>query len=335
MFRQTVAMLDESNPEHHAALGYALIYQSRHEYFLDHDAKEITQRGLALLEPLKEYSGIVTGYITLGDFTSARGDFTKAKEIYAAALGLVRTYGSPSDIGYILNRLSIAERELGSLSEVCALMNPTLKELRELGDLGNLTFGLTIFGSYLVDNNRLDEGEKLLLESLDIGQKTAIVPVPTLSDLSRLAYKRGNFEQAETFAQEVYETASKVGDEGFKATALAIRGGVKLAQGHLGEAEQLIVESLRLGWVANISLVVSNSLVFLADLSIAKGNIKQAVTWLSFLSRYPVMEKRDRDEAIKLLEEMKNQLSARDFTQAQEESKSLTLEGIVTEILET
>jgi DNA-binding SARP family transcriptional activator/tetratricopeptide (TPR) repeat protein len=334
MFKQAVAALDESNPEHHAALGYALIQQAWHEDFLERDTNEITQRGLALLEPLNEYPGIVTGYITLGDLTFARGDFTKAQEICTAALGLARTYGTPSDIGWVLNRLAIIQRELGSFSEVSALIDPTLKELRELGDTLTLSYVLTAFGAYLVYNNKLDEGELLLLESLDLGQKIAIVPPPTLTDLARLAYKRGDFQRAETFAQEAFETASKFANEFMKATSLAILGRVKLAQGQLGDAEYFMIESLRLGWIADTPLAVSHTLVFLAELNIAKRSVKQGVTLLSFLSHYRVIVKRDRNEVLKLLEKAKEHLSPRAFSQAQEASKSLTLEQIVTGILE-
>jgi DNA-binding SARP family transcriptional activator/tetratricopeptide (TPR) repeat protein len=334
MFKQAVAALDESNPEHLAVLGYALTHQARREFFLDHDAKAITQRGLALLEPLKEYPGMVTGYITLGDFTLARGDLAKAKEIYTEVLSLARTYGSPSEIGWVLNRVVVIARELGSFSEVSALMNPTLKELSELGDLLNLRFGLTILGSYLVDNHQLDEGEKLLLEGLAVGRKTAIVPVPALTDIAKLAYKRGDFQRAETFAQEAYEIASKINEEDFKTVNLAILGRVKLAQGHLAEAEHLLLKSLRLGWVVNMPFNVVHALVCLAELNIAQGQVKQAVTLLSFLSGYKIIGKRDRDEALKLLEKAKAQLSPRAFTQAQEASKSLKLEQIVTGILE-
>ena len=64
MFKQAVAAYDESNPEHHAALGYALIYRAWFEHRLDYKADsiiELTQRGLALLQPLNEYPGILRG----------------------------------------------------------------------------------------------------------------------------------------------------------------------------------------------------------------------------------------------------------------------------------
>jgi DNA-binding SARP family transcriptional activator len=337
MFKRAVAVLDERNPAHHAALGYALIHQTDFALYLD-DADieasiEIIQRGLALLEPLAEYPGIFTGKNTLVILLWEQGKFAEAKVIMSATLDMAKAYGEPSDIGDILIHLALEEKELGTFSEVSVLMHTTLAELRELGDVVSLMTSLTIFGSYLVDNEKLDEGEKLIRESLALARQSGWYAHGTLADLARLAYKRHNFEEAANFAQESFERASKHANEFMKATNLAILGRVKLAEGHLVEAEQLLLES-RLGWFGKKPLAVSHSLVFLAELNIARGNIKQAVTWLSFLSHYKVIEKRDRDEAVKILEKTKEQVSARDFTEAQEESKTLKLETIVAEILE-
>ncbi len=338
MFKRAVASLDESNPAHHAALGYALIHQTDFALYLD-DADieasiEIIQRGLALLEPPAEYPGIFTGKLSLDTLLCGQGKFAEAKVIMSAALTLARIYGEPSDIGDILTHLGVVEREVGTFSEVIALMHPTLGELRELGDITSLSVGLTVFGSYLVDNGKLAEGEKLIRESLALARQADWYSLGTLADLARLAYKRHHFEEAANLAQEAFERASKKANVFMKASNLAILGRVKLAQGQLAEAEQLLVESLRLGWFGKKPLTVSHSLVFLAELDIARSHLKQAVTLLSFLSHYKVIEKRDRDEAIKILEKIKEQVSARDFTQAQEESKTLKLETIVAEILE-
>ena len=60
-----------------------------------------------------------------------------------------------------------------------------------------------------------------------------------------------------------------------------------------------------MAWDANMPFAVSYSLLCLAELNIAKGHAMQGVSLLSFLSRYQVIEKPDRDEALKLLEAAK------------------------------
>jgi ATP/maltotriose-dependent transcriptional regulator MalT len=154
----------------------------------------------------------------------------------------------------------------------------------------------------------------------------------TLNELATLAYKRGDFEGAETLAKGVYERTSKLTMEYLKSPALAFQGRIKLAQGRLKEARKLMLESLNMAWSTKTRVPVTYVLVCLSEFSLATGQVKQAVMWLTFLYHYPSMEQ--RDEAFQVLEKAKAQLSPQEFAQAQEESKSLTLETIVTGILE-
>jgi DNA-binding SARP family transcriptional activator len=340
-FKRVAETLDKANPKHHAALGYALIQQVwiESEYNIGNAASklEMTRRGLELLEPLQAYSGILQGKINLSAVARGQGEFAKQKDILTSALDLARTYGRPQDISAILEELVMAERELDSFAEASASIERILEELRELGDTLSLSFALTASGAYLVYNDCLAEGEKLLLESLELSRQHTAYVIFTLADLARLAYKRRDFREAERLVkeayEEVYESASKPHSSLMKATTLAIWGRVKLVQGQLDEAERLMLEGLKIAWNAYRPLAISHSLVLLAELNIAQGQVEQGVHLLSFLSRYQIIEKRDRDEVTKLLETAKAQLSERDFTQAQEESKSLTLEEIVTGIL--
>jgi DNA-binding SARP family transcriptional activator len=339
LFRQAVAVLDENNPDHHAALGYAIIYQLRYEAgrtgSIDPFFAEKIKRGLALLEPHKEYPGILMAHEALAAFVWGHGDFARVKGHLLIELELARKYGNHVELSWCLSGLMLLEREMGfSFSEVSALMRDYLIELRELGNLSSLGFALCVFGAYLVYNDTLEEGEKLLRESLNMLRTTDTEASAPCADLARSAYKRRDFDGAERYAREAYGEAVKTHYEFMKATALAIWGRVKLAQGHVQEAERLMLESLRLGHSENLPIALSHSLLVLAELSVVKGNVKQGVCWLSFLKHYQAIEKRDRDEAIKILEQAKEQLSARAFSQAQKESKALTLETIVTGILE-
>lgn len=340
MFERAILTLDENNPNHHAALGHTLVQQAYIKVMTSLGGFttqiETFQRGLALLEPLKEYSGIIWGQIILGEAAWEQGEPKKAKEILTSAVNLARTYGTPQDLGRALAHFILIVKDVDTFAEVSASIEPTLKEVRELGNALNLALVLMLFGAHLIYNDHLDEGEKLLLESLNLSRlrKVDNPAVYALTDLTRLAYKRRDYEQAEMLIAEAYECASKLSHEFMKSEIRAIWGRIKLAQGHLSEAKKLIIEGLKIGWFIGSSHAACHALLLLAELSLAKGQVKQAVMWLTSLNHYPPVEKRDRDEALKLLEKAKAQLSEQDFAEAQEESKSLTLETIVTGILE-
>jgi predicted ATPase/DNA-binding SARP family transcriptional activator len=340
MFERAILTLDEGNPQHHGALGHTLVQQAYIKVMTSFGGftsqVESFQRGLALLEPLKEYSGIIWGQIILGEAAWEQGEPKKAKEILTSAVNLARTYGTPQDLGRALAHFILIVKDIDTFAEVSASIEPTLKEVRELGNTLNLALALMLFGAHLINNDHLDEGEKLLLESLQLSRlrKADNPAVYALTDLTRLAYKRRDYARAEVLIAEACECASKLSHDFMKSEIRATWGRIKLAQGHSSEAERLMIEGLRVGWLIGSSHATCHALVFLAELSLAKSQVEQAVMWLAFLNHHPAVEKRDRDEALKLLEKAKAQLSPQAFTEAQEESKSLTLEEIVTGILE-
>jgi DNA-binding SARP family transcriptional activator len=337
MFMGVVEVFDEANLEHHAALGYALVGQAWYESYLDLDLASLVnkaRRGLAFLEPLGEYEGIVQGQMLLGSVAVNHAELAKGKEILTPTLELARKHALTRDVGWILNQLSRVEGSTSSFAEASVAMRVTLAELRKLGDPINLAIGFQSFGRYLAIQGEFNEGEQLLRKSLDLSRTLGYGVLSPLTNLAELLYRRGNYSEAEELANEAYDLASRLSNAFRKVINLALLGGIKLVQGHVAEAEQFIIEGLKLGYTTNIPFAVSYALVFCAQLDIAKGQVEQGVTLLHFLQGYPVMEKYDRDEALKLLEKSKMQLSPRAFAEAQEESKSLTLESIVTEILE-
>ena len=230
--------------------------------------------------------------------------------------------------------ISYSQKEiLVAFPEVYKFAQSTIKELREVGNLFSLGFAFDVFGSYLVYNDRLDEGEKLLQEGLDILKDLDTDKSGDYADFARLAYKLKNFSQAESYIKQAYDESIKYNNEFLKATSLAIWGRIKLAQGNLQEAERLLLESLSLGHSETMPLALSHTLIFLGELSIAKGNIKQGVSWLHLLSQHHAIEKRDSDEVVKILENTKHLLSARDMAKLKKESKSLIFENVVSTIL--
>jgi ATP/maltotriose-dependent transcriptional regulator MalT len=213
-------------------------------------------------------------------------------------------------------------------------MHATLSELHNLGDSRPLVVTLVIFGGYLVHHDKLDEGEIYLQEGVDLARKVNFFVVQTLINLARLAYKRHDYAKAENFLQEADDLAKQPQDVYMKAIIQSISGRIKLRQGQLETAEQLLTKSLRFGWSTISHLPVLHTLVFVAELEMLKGHVKQGIMLLNVLCNYHGIEKQDRDEALKLLEKAKEQLSPQEFARAQGASKSLTLEGIVTGLLE-
>jgi hypothetical protein len=154
MFMQATLVLDTENPQHHLALGYALIQQVYCESMFGTGdiSSQINrvERGLELLEPLKAHLGIMQGQFTLGIVIRERGEWVKSKELLISALELARKYGHSFEIGRIHSHLLLTELQLDGFAN---LIEPKLKELRELGSPLALGFALTMFGSRFCTNS--------------------------------------------------------------------------------------------------------------------------------------------------------------------------------------
>ena len=137
--------------------------------------------------------------------SSSRADFTLGQDRAAVsricrlvggmplAIELAREVGTSTDIGMFLWYRIMRERNLGSFAQMESHLRGIVEELRELGNLANLSQGLLYFGSYLVYNDHLSEGEALLREALELGREVGFkIPLAAiLNELALAAFKRG------------------------------------------------------------------------------------------------------------------------------------------------
>lgn len=105
LFQGAAAALDETNPRHHAALGYVRVAQTEqggHQHFGYDLSKQILQRAFVLLEPLGEERAISRGLRMVAECEHCVGNFAEAERVLHKALILGRDYGSPREVGSLL-----------------------------------------------------------------------------------------------------------------------------------------------------------------------------------------------------------------------------------------
>jgi tetratricopeptide (TPR) repeat protein len=313
-----------------------LVLQAKHSLNLGADVIslfEMTQHALNLLKPLKAYSGIITATLILGYIAREQGDFKKATNLFKEALRLARQHSSPQDIGQCLNWLCSTQKNIDTVSNTTKLMRESIEELKQLGDQINLGFGLFIFGSFLTQNHQLEEAERLLKESLEIEQQSHFFAIPVQIELARLALQHQDLDKAQVLLKQGFEKASKIGDEFSKQNALSMLGKIKLKQGQLQEAEQLLTQSLKGSWEQKMLLATSRALVYIAELGFALENDYYSLVLLSFLKDYPAITKQDKEETKKLLTVKTASLSTSEVLRVKKQAKTLDIEDVVYSVL--
>ncbi len=165
LFAQAVAALQDESFNHRAALGYVLVQQAAFWSSTQRrGTRRVLERGLALLRPLEEASGVMRGLALLGWAAYFSGNVEEAAALFREGRALAQQH-DPRAVGEFSTGLVMAE-QAGSFEQAKRAFEETLAELQHLGDLEHTVFLKQQFGVYLALNAHAEEGEKLLLETL-------------------------------------------------------------------------------------------------------------------------------------------------------------------------
>lgn len=338
LFAQAAAALDATDPAHHAALSVVLIGQAEQLLRLGLDPEQsiaLAEQALALLKPASAPAARLKALNLIGNGVWLQGDHHKARTILAEGLTVARTHGAPAEVGELLIRLGLVEREISDRAAVMAFYQYALAELRVLDVPVHLAHQLLIYGEYLVNHEQIQAGQQFLSESLALAQasgSTDFYPF-ILLHLAVAFYKLGDYAQAETHLQEIITISQAEGRVHPESLAQLYFGRVKLAQNALPAAEDHLRAGLRLGWTHKLTLVMTLALVCFAEFYDAQGDPARAACLLAVALDHPAIEARDRAAAACHLQTLQAKLSAAELEQALAHANAATLEEIVTQAL--
>lgn len=247
----------------------------------------------------------------LAHIASQRGDSQRAKAYLAEVLEIDRRTRSEEHPYYIRHLIRLAEvtHDLGETSEAEALYRKVVAlNQRVLGPEHPESIDtLSAFGTFLVETDRLPEAQQVLTTVLEANRR---VRGPThsyigndLENLGRLAYRRGDFAGAGRYLEDALEIYRQrlPPTHGFIATSLTTLGRTQLALHRPQEAQQSLVEAVKI-WQVEYGQDSSGYHIANAALGWAKalqGNYADAETAL--LKAYPKLStstrKSDREMA--------------------------------------
>lgn len=333
LFDKAIQGLDENNPKHKRALGYALVHRGKYtSETSDYSISSVAaaRKGIELLSEFDDYSGIVLGLKYTISYHDREPDGSSP---FREALNLARKYGESHDIGLFLHRQLLFERNTGSFSVVKQHFKNALKEVRQIEEPITEVAILVIYGSYLVYSGEVNEGILLLEESLRLNQILDLQAsyVGIYVELGYAMFKVGNFSKAKTYFYKSLNASGKVHWSDFQAKAYGYLGRIATHEKSRDDAFAFVAKSLELSH-SSPHHFAENLLAF-AELSQNYISSSQAVEVLSFVSHYSSTEKRDLDQARELLDELKSRLSKKEFEDAVEKGKELELPSLMEEVI--
>jgi serine/threonine-protein kinase len=247
----------------------------------------------------------------LAHIASQRGDPQLAKAYLAEALEIDRSARSEEHPQYIRHLIRLAEvtHDLGNTAEAESLYRKVVAlNQRVLGpEHPDSIDTLSAFGGFLMETGRLDEAQKVLTTVLEANRRvrgsTHSYVGNDLENLGRLAYRRGDFAGAGRYLQDALEIYRQrlPPTHGFIATSLTTLGRTQLALHRPKEAQQSLVEAVKI-WQVEYGQDSAGYNIANAALAWAKalqGNYKEAEPAL--LASYPKLSnstrKSDREMA--------------------------------------
>ncbi len=295
------------------------------------------ERGLGLLRPLGEDLGVAWGLSWLSLVRGVGGgDVAQGRALLQEGFPIARRVGSAHLIGRFLNQKVILEDPAlgGSVEDARKLRERILSEQREVGDPYHLSFAMANLGDFLFQHRSFDEGKALLKESLELARESGSgAEVTPLDRLTEAALMSGDLDEAEGYASEMLQVSRDYWFIALEPRALALLGMVATRRGNILEAEGLLVEALGIARGMENQLSTLGVLVSVAGLRIAQGHVAATVEWLSFIIDHPAADNFGRAEAQRLLDDVRNQVPAEEFSAAVERGKELTLEDVINDLL--
>jgi DNA-binding SARP family transcriptional activator/predicted ATPase len=213
-------------------------------------ARELLERGLALLRLAGDPAETAFALNQLGNLAYASGDLPVASSRYAESLAIRRGLPDRWNTASSLYNLGSLLGYFGEYEQARRLCDESLAIRRDLNDRVGLAFVLGDLGSIALYQGDLAEARRFFDEALTIRRElTDDIVVPhsySRGDLSDVAFQEGNYVEAEKLISDSLANLRKVGNVWNIPFALGRLALVRCVQGNYPEARKLLEEGLSL-----------------------------------------------------------------------------------------
>ncbi len=172
----------------------------------------------------------------------------EAEERLTAALG--RTGTPTAARARALLFAGQAARARGKGEQAVPLFEEALAAWRELGDSENMSNALDGLGGAHVQSGHDDLAQRYFEESLDLRQKLGHPELVTRSlvTICQLIISRGDVDQADPIAQDIYRRAADASDWAGELAALALLASCALIRDDYASAERRFARAAKFAW---------------------------------------------------------------------------------------
>lgn len=323
------------NDEKRAVSGRILLERAWYDYRLGNyqQAAQASERGIAILRPLRRNLWLARGHNVLGLVAAETGDYSRAKSHYQEALALADQGEHLS--AYLFGNLANLEHDVGNHAQAEQHYQKALELNRQQGRYTGVVRNLNNLGDLYTTVGKFGDAEALFAEALQLAQAIDFEHIIAylLANLAVVAFELANYDEAKAYGEKALAMTRKSGEQRLQAGVLADLGQILTALSDHHSAYDYCQEALRLAWSIQAPPLVLHALMIHAKLMASRGEIDRAALLLQIVARHSATMKRDVDASAGLLKVLQDQLAPEMLAAALERSKSMSLEAVVAEAL--
>jgi tetratricopeptide (TPR) repeat protein len=179
-------------------------------------------------------------------FWNNRGHLTEARRRFQSVL--LRAQSAPENLhAEALLGAAVIEASLGVYQRAVEWGETAVQMLRQLGDEGDLAFGLLVLGNIRIQLHDFDGAAEAYEEGMNLRVRrgeTDRLAIP-LNNLGYVEYQRGNLDKAQRMIEEAIDRSRKIGNHQIIVNASHSLAMVYKDQGKLEEALTCMRDSLK------------------------------------------------------------------------------------------
>jgi tetratricopeptide (TPR) repeat protein len=242
-------------------------------------AKACYEQAMHLCQEIGDRRGKSMALANLGNISLSQGDYAVARAYYEQATRLDREIGSRRGESMALGNLGIISSVQGDYAGARAYFGQVLRIFREIGDQEGEGRALAHLGK--ASHNQGDYAgarvhyEQALHIFREIGNRQAESWV--LTELGLLFHQLGDDEVASEYSRQALHIAQELGIRSGQAHGLTNLGHAQTSLDHLAEAADAYREALVIRHEVGEHHLAMESLAGLARVSLAQGEIAQAL----------------------------------------------------------
>lgn len=299
-------------------------------------AHQALMKSLAGLRPLDVPTALVEALTFSGIVVYLMGDYAQARRYIDEGLATAEVIGDDWFRALCLTNQGVIARMRGDFQEAYDRLHVAVAAWRATGDPRFTAFGLNFLSLSTITLGHYAEAEGLLEESLtlnaSIGDRWGLGTAHR--NLGLVAQAQGDHTRARARFQQSLEAFTDLGAQWDVARTLADYGRTAAALGMTAEAEGMWHTALRLVFGARGMPVMLDAIVGLADLRAQHGQVEQAYEWLLFASTSSASAQETKDRAGRMCLELEARLRPEQVGAAHARARALSLEALVTSLLE-